>query len=238
MEDEPRMREGLKKIIAWEEHGFLLCNEAENGRQALQLIKAEKPELVITDIRLPGVSGLELMKEITEVQDTCFVVISGYDDFDYVKTALVCGAVDYILKPIEEEQLISALHRVKKRLGKELLKLPQESVGNVEDPIESVKQYVKEHFYEQITMKELAGKMYLHPFYLGQLFRKSTGLYFNDYVHQIRIEEAKQRLIKSACKIADIAATVGYNDTDYFVQQFKKNTGCTPSAYRKQSSQQ
>ncbi|MFD3261266.1 response regulator [Paenibacillus lentus] len=233
VEDEPRMREGLKKIISWEQHGFRLCGDAENGRQALQMILQEKPSLVITDIRLPGATGLELMQEVTPKLDTCFIVISGYDDFDYVKTALVCGAVDYILKPIEEEQLIVALQRVKKRLSKETrLELPEESMPP-EDPVLFVKQYVKEHYQEQLTMKDIAGKMYLHPFYLGQLFRKSTGLYFNDYVHQVRIEAAKRRLEASCCKIADIALSVGYNDTDYFVQQFKKLTGCTPSSYRK-----
>ncbi|ANY65812.1 hypothetical protein BBD42_04525 [Paenibacillus sp. BIHB 4019] len=247
VEDEPRMREGLKRIIFWEKYGFNVCGDAENGRQALELIEREQPALVITDIRLPGITGLELMKDVTGRMDTCFIVISGYDEFEYVKTALICGAVDYILKPVEEEQLIGALLRVKKRLLKALPSTSSSAGGASEpeigiemgmgmssdDPIAFVKEYVASHYQEQVTMKEIAGKTYLHPFYLGQLFRKSTGIYFNDYVHQIRVDKAQLLLATTSSKIADIAAGVGYPDPDYFVQQFKKITGCTPSHFRK-----
>ncbi|SFF01614.1 Helix-turn-helix domain-containing protein [Paenibacillus algorifonticola] len=241
VEDEPRMREGLKRIIYWEKYGFNLCGDAENGRQALELIEREQPALVITDIRLPGITGLELMKDVTGRMDTCFIVISGYDEFEYVKTALICGAVDYILKPVEEEQLIGALLRVKKRLLKALPSTAASAGSAAElemgmpsdDPIAFVKEYVASHYQEQVTMKEIAGKTYLHPFYLGQLFRKATGIYFNDYVHQIRVDKARLLLATTSSKIADIAAGVGYPDPDYFVQQFKKITGCTPSHFRK-----
>ncbi|MNI93272.1 Bifunctional transcriptional activator/DNA repair enzyme AdaA [compost metagenome] len=81
-------------------------------------------------------------------------------------------------------------------------------------------------------IKEIADKVFMNPIYLGQLFKKQTGSYFNNFVHQIRVEEAKKKLKGSSNKIADIALSVGYSDSDYFVQQFKKRVGCTPSHYR------
>ncbi|WP_019910807.1 response regulator transcription factor [Paenibacillus sp. HW567] len=233
VEDEPRMREGLKRIIYWEKYGFNVCGDAENGQQALEMIERENPALVITDIRLPGITGLDLMKNVTGRMDTSFIVISGYDEFEYVKTALVCGAVDYILKPVEEDQLIGALLRAKKRMLKDALQDLSELDKPPSDPVGFVKEYVATHYREQMTMKDIAGKTYLHPIYLGQLFRKSSGMYFNDYVHQVRIEKARLLLDATSFKVAEIAASVGYQDTDYFVQQFKKIAGCTPSCYRK-----
>lgn len=236
VEDEPRMRLGLWKIIGWENYGFKVCGDAENGSRALDLIELEKPELVLTDIRLPGIDGLELMKQVSARMDTNFIVISGYDQFDYVKTALVCGAADYLLKPVEEDQLIGALHRVKKRLLKQQgISIPESDLIPA-DPVGFIKDYVSTHYREPMTIKEIAGKMYLHPFYIGQLFRKSTGMYFNDYVHQIRVEAAKRLLTTNCCKISEIAESVGYHDSDYFVKQFKKIAGCTPSVFRHNSA--
>ncbi|MCZ8520868.1 MULTISPECIES: response regulator transcription factor [Paenibacillus] len=238
VEDEPRMREGLKKIIPWESHGFSLCGDAENGRQALERIEKERPDLVITDIRMPVLSGLELMMEVSGRFDCQFIVLSGYSDFQYAKTALVCGAVDYLLKPLEEDDLIRALERTRRRLEKERQPLPAPCPPDqppAAGAVEFVTGYVQERFREPITVKELAGKLYLNPIYLGQLFKKSTGMYFNDYVHRVRVEEACRRLKGTTNKIFDIALSVGYSDTDYFVQQFKKITGCTPSQFRERT---
>ncbi|AIQ17540.1 hypothetical protein H70357_13370 [Paenibacillus sp. FSL H7-0357] len=235
VDNEPKVREGLKKIIPWETFGFTLCGDAEDGKQALVLIERERPSLVITDIRMPLLSGLDLMMEVSGRFDCQFVVISGYGEFDYAQRALKYGAIDYILKPIDEEQLIEALQRTRCRIALANNSLPLEIPGNVvqnSEAVEEVIRYIREHYKEPLMIKEIADKVFLNPIYLGQLFKKQTGSYFNNFVHQIRVEEAKKKLKGSSNKIADIALSVGYSDSDYFVQQFKKLVGCTPSLYR------
>jgi two-component system, response regulator YesN len=236
VDDEPKMREGFKKIIPWEQHGFTLCGDAENGRLALEVIEREKPALVITDIRMPVLSGLDLMMEVSGRIDCHFIVVSGYSEFQYAQRALVYGAVDYLLKPIDEEQLIAALKRTRQRVAPASPVHLPENPAQTKGAVEEVKRYIEEHYCEPVTIKEIAGKVFLHPIYLGQLFKKQTGMYFNDYVHKTRIEEAKKRLKDSSNKIVDIALSVGYNDTDYFVQKFKKNVSCTPSQFREKNN--
>lgn len=233
VEDEPKMREGLKQIISWQSYGFLLCGEAENGREGVTLIEQVKPDLVITDVRMPLLSGLDLMMEVSGRIDCQFIIISGYSELDYVLSALKYGAVDYLLKPLNVEQLIVALIRAKDRLDREALlpkALPPEL--SVNGAVGDVIAYIKEKYQYSITIKEIASKLYMHPVYLGQLFKKTTGQYFNDYVHQIRLDEAQRLLNTTEKKVYVIALEVGYKDNDYFVQQFKKRAGVTPSQYR------
>jgi len=98
--------------------------------------------------------------------------------------------------------------------------------------IHKVKSYIDAHFHENISLKSLAAKFYMNPVYLGQLFRKTYGTYFNDYVLRLRVEEAKRLLRQTDLRIYEIAEKVGFNDPDYFVTQFEKVEGMTPSEYR------
>lgn len=235
VDDEPKMREGLTKIISWEAHGFTLCGTAENGRRALELMEREQPQLIVTDIRMPVLGGLDLIMEASGRYDCQFIVISGYGEFEYAQRALVYGAVDYLLKPIDEDQLAAALQRSRQRIAARtpFPQQPQEeAVFPAKGAVEEVMRYVQEHYWEPLTIKSIAAKVYLNPNYLGQLFKKQTGVYFNDYVHTVRIGEAKKRLKSTTHKIFDVAVSVGYSDVDYFVQQFKKIVGCPPSGYR------
>ncbi|MEW9700831.1 response regulator [Paenibacillus sp. SI8] len=233
VEDERKMREGLKRIIPWNEHGFDLCGDVENGREALAFIEQEKPDLVITDVRMPVLSGLELMMEVSGRIDCQFIFISGFSEFEYVKVALRYGAIDYLLKPLDEDQLVEALTRAKLRLDREAsVTLAQPAASTVNGSVDEVIAYIREKYSEHLTIKEIASRLYMHPIYLGQLFKKKTGVYFNDFVHQTRVEEAQRLLQATAKKVFEIALEVGYSDCDYFVQQFKKATGSTPSQYR------
>lgn len=99
-----------------------------------------------------------------------------------------------------------------------------------------VKEYVKENYSKDIKLNNIAKIFYINAAYLGQLFIKATGMQFNEYVHQVRIEEAKKLLRKTDRKISEIAQTVGYNDSDYFVSKFKELTKSVPTAYKKMYS--
>ncbi|WP_167956457.1 response regulator transcription factor [Anaerosporobacter faecicola] len=123
VDDEPYIREGLKVVINWEEQGFRITGEASNGQEALELLENKKFDLVIADIRMPIYNGLELI-EIAKKKNkgiTKYVILSGYSDFDYVKRALNQSVSDYILKPIQKEELIQTLKKVKEDILKEQL---------------------------------------------------------------------------------------------------------------------
>ena len=100
VDDETQIREGLKRMLNWKEYGIEVCAEAGNGEQALALIEQLEPHIVLTDIKMPVMNGLELLFELKKMDlDTKAVVLSGYEDFSLVRKAMKYGAVDYLLKP-------------------------------------------------------------------------------------------------------------------------------------------
>ncbi len=114
VDDEKTIRETIAKLIDWEKLGITLIGSAENGLEALNIILDESPEIVMTDIRMPGLSGLDLIRQIYDLnQDTQFIILSGYDEFEYAKEAMKYGIRHYLLKPCNEEQIIDAILSVK-----------------------------------------------------------------------------------------------------------------------------
>jgi len=121
VDDEILARVGIKSLISWEEHGFLLVGEAENGKKALEMVKDLSPDIIITDIKMPQLNGIGLIKSLKELKSPAkFVVLSSYDDFEYVKEAMKVGAEDYILKlEMEPDKLLDILNRVKEKITQE-----------------------------------------------------------------------------------------------------------------------
>ena len=114
VEDEKFVREGIKNQIDWNAYGFDFVGEAADGESALPLIESLKPDILITDIKMPFMDGLELGRIVKDkFPDTVIIFLSGYDDFDYAQRAIHIGASEYILKPISKEKLLSVLQKVK-----------------------------------------------------------------------------------------------------------------------------
>ncbi|WAM33243.1 response regulator [Caldicellulosiruptor morganii] len=118
VEDEVYMRKGIIKLIDWKKHGFDMIVEASNGQEALEILKKEKVDVVITDIKMPVMDGIELIKRISEEIENkpSVVIISGYNEFEFAKAAIRYGVNDYLLKPIDEVELIQTLERIKTRI--------------------------------------------------------------------------------------------------------------------------
>ncbi|UZQ85164.1 response regulator [Thermoclostridium stercorarium] len=119
VDDERIIREGIASLINWKNCGFELIGAAESGIEALHMIKTYKPEVVITDIKMPALNGLELMAEVKkDYPETIFVVLSGYGEFDYANEAMKYGVRHYLLKPCNENQIMEALSDVHSELEK------------------------------------------------------------------------------------------------------------------------
>lgn len=133
VDDEPLVIEGLKTMVDWEKHGFSICGEASNGEDALEMIKQMNPHLVITDICMPVIDGLTLIKEASKIRNirARFVILSGYNDFEYAKTAMQYDVNHYILKPIDDEEIETLLERLNKEIQDGLKS--QESVDQAVD---------------------------------------------------------------------------------------------------------
>jgi two-component system response regulator YesN len=121
VDDEPYVIEGLKAMGDWDQYGFTVCGEAANGEDALERFCACQPDIIFTDIRMPALDGLELIKQVREnlSYQVKFVILSGYDEFDYIQYAMRYGVSDYLLKPIDDQELNTVLAESARRLDEE-----------------------------------------------------------------------------------------------------------------------
>lgn len=123
VDDEPLIIKGLRKIVNWEKCGFEVVAEAYNGEEAVALAEKHIPHVIVTDVKMPGMDGLELVKTLnTTIPDIKFVILSGYDEFSYVQTAIKHGCLDYILKPVNCNEFEEILLKLRKRIDEETKK--------------------------------------------------------------------------------------------------------------------
>ncbi|WP_217596785.1 response regulator [Cohnella sp. GbtcB17] len=241
VDDEPGAIKSLKYLLDWEQAGFRIAGEAANGRQALERLAEHDYALIITDIRMPEMEGIDLIAAIRERSDVPVAIMSGYEDFSYARAALRFGVMDYLLKPAEEDDLAKLLVRVREDLdkrsehaapsGQDRVTLPDDP-GNERGVVRFVKQWVKDHYASPLTLKGIASQLFMNSAYLGSLFKTQTGIGFGEYVLQVRMEKAKEILAGTDLKVYEVASAVGYNDMDWFYEKFKRYTGVNPGDYR------
>ncbi|NTV90780.1 MAG: response regulator [Clostridiales bacterium] len=240
VDDEPLIREGLKHILPWEEYGIELVGEAENGQSALRFFEAENPalhpQLLVTDVKMPVMNGLQLIRTLRERGSKVRVIlISGYDDFVYVKEALKYGVENYIVKPINREELSQTILEAIEKIIPE----HEEEAARNSPPrqyIEEIMEYINRNYSGNLSLKTLAYKFNLSQAYLGQLIKKRTGQLFSDYLNGLRITKAKELLVGSMLKEKKISELIGYSDSNYFYRVFKKYVGVYPSEFRAEKS--
>lgn len=235
VDDEPYMLEGWRTMIDWNAYGYELCAVASDGEEALRLADESGPDLIFTDIRMPGIDGLELIRKLRERRppgcrpNPKIVIMSGYPVFDYVKQAMPFRIERYMLKPLIPEEIHGLLSELSASRTEPDMELPAEARSGT---VGRVIEYLKAHYRETVRISRIARLVGHHPVYLGQLFKQKTGCTMQEYVHRLRIAEARCLLRRTDDKIAFIAKRLGYHDPDAFTEKFKALVGVTPSEYR------
>lgn len=255
IDDEQWIRFLIKDLIPWDTLGLRFCGEADNGIKGLELFKKTSPEIILLDIRMPGLDGISLLKQIKEVNlEACVILISGYRDFEYARSALNYEAFNYLLKPVNEDDLVSILkaatafldknkkyHQKIDRMQAIIQKItakgenaePEDSAGeNGDSLVQKALNYIDSNFHRQISLESVASCLFVNPCYLSDLFSKEMGKPFIQYVNELRINKAKAMLEKTEYKISDISLLVGFTDTNYFSKVFRKYVGTVPSVYK------
>ncbi|MEK3796564.1 response regulator [Paenibacillus sp. FSL R7-0204] len=245
VEDEVFVRESVREIIAWEELGFTVSGEAGNGAEALEMIRGDTPDLVISDIVMPEIDGVELLRRTREEGfDSRFVMLTCMNDFENVRLAMEYGASNYILKL---SMSVNSLRDTLRKISGELEKnrkvepdSPQES--KVSPPaheeitshpeIQKILHYLHEHYAEDITVKSMSQYVMMAENYVSTLFKKKTGHTLIHYLHRVRVDQAIRLLTGSDLPVYEIGNRVGFVSDNYFIKIFKRLTAQTPSQYR------
>ncbi|TBL78672.1 response regulator transcription factor [Paenibacillus thalictri] len=232
VDDEIPIRESMR-MFPWAEHGFRLAGEARHGREALELIESSAPDILITDIMMPVMDGISLMRKLQEREiGLPVILLTCHKEFDYVREALLLGAKDYLVKGIyRDQELLEALNKARKTIpSAPAAPLKPEKAYRLE--VSQAIDYVIQHKTETINLTDVAAQVGLSVNYFGALFRKETGEYFQDYVKRIKLEQAAELLKNSTLKVYEIAEKVGMSNYRYFTEIFCKHFGKSPREYR------
>ncbi len=237
-EDEPPIRRNLIKKIEKLAPDFKLLGEASNGEQALSLVKELRPRVLFTDIRMPGMNGLELLEELRRLYpELLLVVISGYNEFDYAQHSIRQGVSDYLLKPVDPDLLNSTLGRMRKVLTErdDELDTGIERIENRagRDLALSAAEIIRNRIRENLSVQEIADELKVNSTYLSRTFKEQYGQTPSRFIQQQKTDQAKRLLLRHPeMEIKEISAFLGYSDQNYFSRVFKKETGRSPLEYR------
>lgn len=236
VEDEEKTRKLIQLMIDWKSMGFLIVGEAQNGQEGLALIRDTEPDLVITDIRMPIMDGLEFAANILKKNPHIkIIVITAYEAFEYAQQGIKLGVFDFLLKPIKRVELKTTLERLKTKIEAE--NYGHNNKINDHDGISVVDQvlyYMTKNLSEgTLSLSTVATHFFVNASYLSRVFKRQTGVTFVEYLTRMRLEKAVQYLKQTDKKVYEIAELVGISDAAYFGKCFKKYKGMTIHAYKK-----
>jgi len=241
VEDEQIVREELEHNPLFETLGLSVICACDNGINGEQSIREKNPDIIITDIRLPGQDGLTMLKK-TQAHNA--IILSGHSDFEYMRRAIVLGVSDYIKKPVDDDELISSLSRlIEKIKGEEqemahlgshsspsyIIALPSSVKNHI---IDNAIRYIEKNFQKSIGLQEAAQELHISASHLSRLFKELTGINFLGYLNAYRMNHAIELMHDPKLNISMVCSLSGFPTPGYFAKLFKRFYSMTPTQFR------
>lgn len=251
--------EGIERMALCrrlEKHfGDTLCIcQAEDGAEAVELFKREKSQIAIMDIAMPVLNGVEAAEQIRRLDEGCVIIfLTAYDEFSYAKRALVIRALDYLLKPCEEDELVAVMEEAVRLAGlyaqgrtagyfrpagpenapvRDGEERGESGENRMTQVAASILDYIRRNYMKEISMQDAARAMNYSDAYFCKLFKQCFHKNFTSYLTEFRVAEAKKMLEEPTVNVKEIGKAVGYADSNYFAKVFKRITGQSPTEYR------
>jgi len=263
VDDQKIIRDGFIRMLQRDSRNKYQIYQADCGQEALKTALEVEPQIVVTDVKMPDYSGLELIRRLkTRLKGSKYVIISGYDNFSYAKEAIRLEVSDYLLKPINRADVAEVMDKLTSSLDSldteanavsemvglnnddlnkpsgEKLSIGVDNTGNSSAQqkmiVEYAMDYVNKNFDKNLSLTYISNLVSRNYSYFSNLFSTETGSNFCDYLRNVRIEKAKELLRDMRYMVNDISRKVGYQDTVQFSKAFRKHTGMTPGQYRSQ----
>lgn len=255
-DDEKLEREALAELVQRRFEREVVLEVAENGRKAADTAVLWGADLILMDIEMPGMSGLDAARAVLAQRPSCRVIfVTAYSLFQYAHEAVHLGACDYLLKPVDPDELEASVRRAMRQIEterklEELAAAQPEQTETEEEaedaPEESensqtalvmahVRRYLEDNYMFDLSLDSVGEILHISPAYLSAQFKKYQKMNFLDCLTELRINAAKELLADPFRSSAEVASMVGYEDASYFARAFKKRTGMTPTQYRRQA---
>ena len=247
IEDEDIIRKGLVYSVPWLELGCTVVAEARNGIEGIEAIREHHPDLLLADINMPIMDGLEMIRETYREYEYAAIILSGYSTFEYAQKAIRYGVLDYLLKPLDMAELKDVVMKAQRELDIRRLYLEQKKsreewkkvtlFGEVppaleaEPVVQAMLTYIEQHYVDKVLMRDVALKLNYSEAYLNRKFKEIMGTTFIEYLNRYRIQKSLDMIREGKMKIQDISWKCGVGEYKYFNIVFKKYLGCTPKEY-------
>jgi YesN/AraC family two-component response regulator len=237
VDDEKEIGAGIRDSVAWDTLGMKVTALCTDGMEAIARAANETPDIIISDIIMPGFNGLEMVDKLRlQGCPSKIIFISAYSDIEYLKGAFKVNAVDYIFKPIDMHELRAVLaaqgNAIRAQRGEKALEQDIPPLSGSSSVIRKIYRSVEENLGNRLTLRMISKACYLSVNYLSSLFHREVGMTVNDYITARRMRRACELLEQEGkVYITEIARQVGYQDPAYFSRQFKMSMGCTPQQY-------
>lgn len=225
----------LLSALNWEDIGITVVKNVNNGVEVLSYIEKNEADIILTDIKMPFMDGIELTEKLEQIAPHIIVVVlSGYDDYAYVRHCMKKSNVfDYLLKPIDPDEWMATFKNIVKKLDGTEFSLAKIKVSESKKHIvDNAVDYIQRHYSETLTLSNVADYIHINHTYLSRVIKEELGMGFSDLLNLIRIEKAKKLLKNPSYNVNEIANMVGYSSPQYFNHSFKKIVGITPWQYR------
>ena len=256
-DDECLEREALTEMVSRRFEHEVVLETAENGRKAADTAILWGADLILMDIEMPGMSGLDAARAVLAQRPGCRVIfVTAYSLFQYAHEAVHLGACDYLLKPVDPDELEASIRRAMRQIETErklealapVQPEPMEPAAPAAEPDDAensqnalvmayVRRYLEDNYMFDISLDSVGEILHISPAYLSAQFKKYQKMNFLDCLTELRINAAKELLTDPFRSSAEVASMVGYEDASYFARAFKKRTGMTPTQYRRQAGQ-
>lgn len=235
VDDEQKIRDGIADCYPWAELGFEMAGTFPDGKAAFDYVERYCVDVVLSDIRMPKMDGLELARQLQESYPKVKVILlSGFAEFQYAQEAIRFGVREYILKPIQYDNLIQVFTRFYEELNLENnLERDVLPAGYYDQIVEQTIHYIEEN-YCSANLDQAAVLVSLSPNYLSRIFKRKRGVNFSDYLLDVKMKTASRLLCDISLKTYEVAAMVGYDNPKNFSRAFKQYSGKTPKEYREQ----
>ncbi|NOU98909.1 response regulator transcription factor [Paenibacillus planticolens] len=253
VEDEEIIRKGLVHGIDWQSMHCTVVGDTDDGQKGLQLIQQHRPDLVITDIRMPIMNGIDMLEKAVRIYAFHSIILTSYTEFEYAKQAISLKVFEYLVKPVDEIKLAEIIGNIKNiRQGRVYHDINNitKTIGDTQQMdvdgfligeynqnyyvSETIKK-IKSEYHKKLTIEAIADGLGVSPSYLSRKLKEVTSKTFLDILNKYRLQIAVELLATGKCRIYEIASMTGFNDYKYFCIVFKKYTGTSPTNFMKPS---
>ena len=250
VEDEELELEFIETVIREELQPEDVLMTAHTGAQAVRLAKKRHPDVIVMDLMLPEMDGLEAIEEMRKIDpDVCISILSAYNDFQFAQRAIRLRVFEYMLKPVRPSDFKALLKRMLEQVDEQREReksgapqLTAESIakssaagGEQQSFIDESVRYIQKHFKERLTLQMVASRVYMNAQYFSRVFKRETGVTFTEYVNTMKIQYACKLLETTNYPAYRISSECGFTDPSYFNRVFFAQMHMTPKKYKKLS---